>query len=395
MAEVCHAAGERSEELSEPAASSARTAPASYRRRVPESSIVVRPEPMDSGSFTVNSRLQAAGLLGAIKLFEDAADVVPLPKPPQPVVLADYGASTGHNSLLPICAAIAKLRKRTRPEHSVLVAHTDVAENDFTVLFQTLDDDPDSYLKKDAASYASAVGRSFYTQILPSNSVNLGWSSWAVQWLSRIPAVVPDHLQVEYSADEDVKAAYAKLAAFDWHEFVAFRGRELCPGGRLVVMTTAIGADGEFGHRPLFRSMLGELADLTAQGLVTEEEVHRMCIPMVSRRAADFLAPFAPSGSLERLTVDHLEVFDAEDRFWTQYQVDHDATAFGTQWAAFAKTSVFPSLTAALDGGRSDPRCAEFVTRLEAGVAARMAAEPEEMQIPLAQLVLWKRPKAP
>ena len=36
----------------------------------------------------------------------------------------------------------------------------------------------------------------------------------------------------------------------------------------------------------------------------------------------------------------------------------------------------------------------EFVERLEVGVAARMAAEPEEMQIPLAQLVLWKRPKA-
>jgi hypothetical protein len=34
------------------------------------------------------------------------------------------------------------------------------------------------------------------------------------------------------------------------------------------------------------------------------------------------------------------------------------------------------------------------MTQLEAGVAARMAAEPEEMQIPLAQLVLWKRPKA-
>jgi len=361
---------------------------------VPESSIVVRPEPMDSGSYTASSRLQAAGLSGAIKLFEDAANTVPLPQPPQPIVIADYGASTGHNSLLPICAAIAVLRKRTRPEHSILVAHTDVAENDFTVLFQTLDDDPDSYLKKDAASFASAIGRSFYTQILPSNSVNVGWSSWAVQWLGRVPAPVPDHLQVAYSADENVKAAYAKQAAFDWHEFVAFRGRELCPGGRLVVLTTAVGDDGEFGHRPLFRSMVAELTDLVAQELITEDEVHRMCIPMVSRRAADFLSPFAPKGRFERLEVEHLEVFDAEDRFWSQYRVDHDAKAFGAQWAAFARASVFPSLASALDGGRSDPRCGEFIDRLEAGVAARMAAEPEEMQIPLAQVVLWKRPKA-
>jgi len=55
---------------------------------------------------------------------------------------------------------------------------------------------------------------------------------------------------------------------------------------------------------------------------------------------------------------------------------------------------VFPTMAAALDGGRADPRCAEFVNRLQAEVAARMEAQPEEMQIPLAQLVLWKRPKA-
>jgi len=121
--------------------------------------------------------------------------------------------------------------------------------------------------------------------------------------------------------------------------------------------------------------------------------VHRMCIPMVSRRADDFLSPFAPKGRFERLEIEHLEVFDAEDRFWSKYRVDHDAKAFGAQWAAFARASVFPTLAAALDGGRADPRAARFIERLESGVAARMAAEPEEMQIPLAQLVLWNRPK--
>ncbi|MGH3638298.1 MAG: SAM-dependent methyltransferase, partial [Mycobacterium sp.] len=105
---------------------------------MPESSVVVQPEPMDSGFYTAASRLQAAGLRRAITLFERAAEVVPLPRSPRPVVIADYGAATGHNSLLPIGAAIAVLRKRTRPEHSVLVTHTDIPENDFTALFRTL-----------------------------------------------------------------------------------------------------------------------------------------------------------------------------------------------------------------------------------------------------------------
>ncbi len=361
---------------------------------VPESSVVVRPEPMDSETYTASSRLKAAGLRPTIALFEHAAEAVPLPRPPTPIVIADYGASTGHNSLLPISAALPVLRNRTRPEHSVLVVHTDVPDNNFTVLFETLADDPDTYLRKDAATFASAVGRSFYTQIIPSNSVHLGWSSWAIQWLSKVPTPIPDHVHVAYSVDEAVQAAYTKQAAFDWHEFVAFRGRELCPGGRLVVLTMALDEDGEFGYRPLLSGLVDTLTELIADGLLTEEEVRRMCLPTVGRRETDFLAPFAPSGRFERLSIEHLEVFDAEDRFWTQYQVDHDATAFGAQWAAFVRASVFPTLATALAGGRNDERSTEFFNRLEAGITDRLAAAPEEMQIPLAQLVLTKQRRA-
>jgi hypothetical protein len=158
-------------------------------------------------------------------------------------------------------------------------------------------------------------------------------------------------------------------------------------------MTMALDDDGEFGYRLLLGSMVQALGELTATGLLTEDEVHRMSIPTVGRRGADFLAPFAPSGRFERLEIEHLEVFDAEDRFWTQYQVDRDAKAFGAQWSAFARASVFPTLASALEGGRADPRYGQFFDQLEAGIAARLAAAPEQMQIPLAHLVLVKRPK--
>ncbi|ULE32009.1 class I SAM-dependent methyltransferase [Mycobacterium sp. IDR2000157661] len=361
---------------------------------MPESSIVVRPEPMDSGSYTASTRLQAAGLQPAIALFEQAAAVVPLPSPPQPIVIADYGAATGHNSLMPVCAAIAVLRKRTRADHSVLVVHTDVPDNDFTAMFNTLTEDPDSYLQKDQAAFASAVGRSFYNQIVPSNSVHLGWSSWAIHWLSQVPQPVPDHVQVAYSADENARAAYARQAAHDWHEFVAYRGRELCKDGRMVVMTMAVDDDGEAGFRPLLGALTETLDELAAQSLVTAEELHRMSIPTVGRRKADFLAPFAPKGRFEQLEIEHLEVFDAEDRYWNSYQKDGDATAFGRQWATFCRASVFPALAAGLDGDETGHRTTELFDRLEAGLAARLAAAPEQMHIPMAHVVLVKRPKA-
>lgn len=361
---------------------------------MPESSIVVRPEPMDSDTYTAASRLQAAGLSQAIAVFEEAAAAVPIPAPPQPIIIADYGAATGHNSLLPIGAAIAVLRGRTRPEHSVLVAHTDRPDNDFTALFRTLEEDPDTYLRKDNVTFASAVGRSFYAQILPSNSVHLGWSAWAIQWLSHTPVAVEGHIQPASGGDDDVRAACAKQAARDWQDFIAFRGRELSPGGRLVVMTMAVGEGGDVGFRPLLAALVDALDELARAGLLTAGEVGRMCIPVFARQTSDFVAPFAPSGRFEGLEIESLEVFNAEDRFWRRYEVDKDATAFGARWAGFARASVFPALLPALDGGTGDPRAEEFLDRLEKTVAGRLAAAPEQTQIPLAHVVLLKRPKA-
>lgn len=360
---------------------------------MPESSIVVRPQPMDSSTYSASSRLQAAGLAPAIAVFERAAGEVPLPAPPQPIVLADYGAGIGFNSLLPLGAAIAVLRRRTTADHSVLVAHTDTPDNDFTAMFRVLEEDPDSYLHKDAATFASAVGRSFYSQILPSNSVNLGWSSWAIQWLSSVPAPIEGHVHITDCADEQVRAAFARQAAQDWHEFIAFRGRELCPGGRLVVMTMGVREDGEVGFRPLLRALDDTLDEIAGAGLITTDELGRMCVPTVSRREGEFTAPFAPSGRFERLEIEHLEVFDADDRFWDRYQVDGDAEGFGKSWAGFARASVFPALLAALPDGPADSRAGQLFDRLEAGIAARMGASPEQVQIPLAHVVLVKRPR--
>ncbi len=357
---------------------------------MPESSVVVRPEP----TYTQSSRLWAAGLAPAIAVFERAAGQVPLPKPPQPIVIADYGAANGHNSLKPISAAIAVLRQRTRHDHAILVTHTDIPDNDFTALFRTVADDPESYLHSDAATFTSAIGQSFYGQIVPSKTVNLGWTSWATQWVSRIPCEVPDHVHVACSDDDAARAAYAHQAALDWHNFVAFRGRELAPEGRLVVLTMAVDEDGAPGLAALLDAIVGALSDQARDGLLREDEVRRMSIPAVARGEKDFRAPFAPSGRFEGLTVEHFEMVDAEDRFWTRFQLDDDAEAFGAQWAAFARAAVFPALARGLDDGARDPRADEFLKELESAVAARLSSAPEPMRIPLALVVLVKHERS-
>ncbi len=364
-----------------------------------ESSIVVRPQPMGSHTYTESSRLQAAGLRTATARFEEAARSIAIPRAPQPIAIADYGAATGYNSLLPIGAAIDIIRKRTRTDHAILVAHTDVPGNDFTTLFSTLADDQDSYLKKDSATYASVVGRSFYSQILPSDSIALGWSSWAIHWLRRVPMPIPDHIEISYSADDDARRAYARQAAEDWRDFIAFRGRELAPGGRLLVLTVGLKPDGTSGFGAAFDAIMTALDQFVADGLITADEVRRMSVPSTGRDEKDFRAPFHPSGRFEGLSIEDIELFNGEDRFWAQYQSDKDAAAFGTNWADFLRGSMFPTLAAAVDTDadagrgrdRRSKRRREFVDQLHDALAAALTAAPAQMSIPLALVVLEKR----
>lgn len=348
---------------------------------MPESSVVISPEPSD-GPWA-----QTAGLLTATTLFEQAAEAVPLPTAPHPVVIAEYGAGDARNGLVPIGHAITLLRKRIRPEHPIAVAHTDTPDNDFSAMFRTLHNDPRSYLRTDRAAFASAVGRSYLTQILPSESVHLAWSAWAIHWLSAVPAAVSDHIQVSYSADASVRAAHARQAARDWHEFVAFRGRELCPGGRLVVLTMGHDEGGQFGLGPVLDALMHALSELQDTGLITEYDRRGMHVPIVGRTEQDFRSPFAPSGRFERMRITHLTITNAADRFWMQYRIDSDAKAFGAGWARFTRAATFDALLAAVDSARRT----QVADKLESTLARLLSAAPQPMPIPVAHIVIEKQ----
>jgi SAM dependent carboxyl methyltransferase len=356
---------------------------------------LVSPAPMEgAGGYNQRSRVQAGGSLPALPLLEKSANAVVLADAPAPIVIADYGAAGGHNSLAPMAAAIAVLRRRAGAARAISVVHTDVSGNDFGGLFRTLESDSESYLRGDPAVFASAVGRSFYEQVLPAESVTLGWSSWAVQWLSRTPSAIPDQIQVSFSRDAAAHAAFEAQAAADWRRFLTHRAQELRPGGRLVVVTMALTEARDFGYRPLLAAMYDALLELKDQGFVSEAEVVRMVIPTVGRSRADFLAPFQPSGVFAGLRVEHAEVFLGEDRIWASFEQDRDAAAFGARWAAFPRASVFPTLAEGLEGGHGDPRHEAFIARMEAGTAARMAAVPQHLAIQLAILAFAKSEKS-
>jgi SAM dependent carboxyl methyltransferase len=342
------------------------------------------------GAYNRNSQVQAGGFSPAVPMFERAASTAAVPLEPQLMVIADYGCSQGHNSLAPLGAAIRVLRQRIGRDRAIMAVHTDLPENDFTALFQTLATSPESYPGKDAAVFPSAIGRSFYEQILPCNSVTVGWSSWAVQWLSRTPALIPDHVQSACSENAPTRDAFLRQAAEDWRRFLAARERELCPGGKLAILTMALDDAGDFGYRPVMHAMYAALVEMVDDGFLLAEELKRMAIPTVARSRTDFLAPFGVDGRFHGLRVEEIEIFFGQDLIWSDFEQHRDSHEFGARWTAFSRASVFPTLALGLDGGRKTARAAEFFQRLEIGMAARLAAKPEPVQIPLGRLLLGK-----
>lgn len=198
---------------------------------------------------------------------------------------------------------------------------------------------------------------------------------------------IPDHVQSACSRSPEVRAAFAQQAAADWRTFLRHRGAELHEGGRLVVIAMARTDAGDFGYTPVLTAMNETLDALVRDGEVGQDEACRMVIPTVGRTRSEFAEPFQ-DGSVPGLSLEWIETFEGEDRIWLDFLQDADARAYGSRWAAFSRASVLPTLALGLADGASADRVQRFVDRMEAGMAARLAAAPEPSLMPLAMLVL-------
>jgi hypothetical protein len=295
------------------------------------------------GFYNRHGWMQAAGIKLALPALARAAAAVPVE---EPVVVADYGCSQGRNSLRPMGVAIERLRAR-RPDVPISVVHVDQPANDFASLFAVLHESEEGYLRRHRQTYALAVGSSFFEQVLPPGSVALGWSSFAAQWLSRAPAEAAGYVSCYVTpqfAPPEVVTLVRTQAATDWRAFLAARGAELRPGGRLVVLVPAGPAkSGPASVAPLMRTAVAVLDRLVEQGVLDRRARARAFIPNLPRTSEDMRAPFA-EGQFAGLELEGLEVQVSPDLAWERFRRDGNAAALADAYLAFFRATFQPSL---------------------------------------------------
>ncbi len=347
---------------------------------------VVSPSVMaGNGAYNQDARLPANGIAKALPLWETAAQRAALDGGAEPVVLADYGCSEGGNSLLPMEIAIRSLRRRMPGDRPISIFHIDQPANDFNCLAGVLNSHPSRYSLSQPNIFTYMIGKSFYDQVLPASSVHLGWSSYAAIWLSRVPALIPDHIFAACAAG-DARAAFERQGAEDWETFLSMRAREMRPGARLVVVLPTTPDSGRHTFAEFMNVANTALEEMVHDGVITAEERRYMVLLSYARRKEELLSPFTRDGQFHRLHVEACEIQPIADPVWLDYQRDGDQHALARGQARFFRAVFTPSLAAGLDGNRQ----AGFGEELQERMMRRLMKDPTPAESAVQTIVLAK-----
>lgn len=323
----------------------------------------------------------------AIPHFVEAARQVALPVG-RPLFIVDYGSSQGANSLAPLSAAIDALRART--PMAIAVLHVDQPSNDFTALFQAIRNTDQNYARRPDVYYA-AIGRSFYEDVMPPGTVDLGWSANAIQWLQTKPCPVIGHIW-PYRGDVETRTRYDVAADADWRQFLDRRAQEMAPGAWLVVSVRTLD-EAEPPALSIAYDVLNDIArDMVAEGHLRPAEYERFLLPTVFRTADEIRAPFGEVGYLSRhgarlrlLAVDEIDV---PQPLLEKFRRDGDAAAYGRAESDFIRAFTAPVLRHQLDATRTLQDRDAVIDALFARAAESYAKNPEAVEPRRRQLVL-------
>ncbi|ORX83413.1 S-adenosyl-L-methionine-dependent methyltransferase [Basidiobolus meristosporus CBS 931.73] len=157
--------------------------------------------------------------------------------------IGDYGCSHGANSMAVVNGILSSLQELEGNKHlTIHVYHNDLPNNDFGELLKCLDNPDLSYLNHTFITGSPAVdvltmlsAKSFFTQCVPSGSIDLGVCFNSVHWLHTIPVTMDRPLTF---ASAEINASQANLIRDEGHRelvsYFASRSAELSIGGHLV-----------------------------------------------------------------------------------------------------------------------------------------------------------------
>ncbi|WVZ95662.1 hypothetical protein U9M48_041396 [Paspalum notatum var. saurae] len=275
-------------------------------------------------SYAHNSDFQRAIASVTKKVRQDmAAALYRARGRPASMAIADLGCATGPNALLMVSDAVeavlevAAENADNTPPPQLHVFLNDLPGNDFNAVFRLL---PSSPLAAGGCScLVSAWPGSFYGRVFPDASLDYVVSSSSLHFLSKSPAMSPEHpnrgrvyVSPAAAAAAAVLDAYRAQFHADFLAFLCCRAAETRPRGILLLTFVARRTARPTPHDCFLWDLLADaLMDMAAAGLVDEDKVHAFNVPFYSPCPDELAKVVAKEGSF---TLRTMKLFDSTRR---------------------------------------------------------------------------------
>ncbi|KAK9925787.1 hypothetical protein M0R45_023052 [Rubus argutus] len=219
--------------------------------------------------------------------------------------IADLGCSVGPNTFYSVENILEAVQSKYRiqgknsqiPEFQVFF--NDHSRNDFNMLFKSL--------PQNRGYFAVGVPGSFHGRVFPSASIHIAHSSYAIQWLSRVPEAVVDRdssawnkgrIHYSNSTDEVIRAHETQYNK-DMECFLHSRAQEIVHGGLMILMIPGRPDGTPHSHSlaNITLQFLGLcLKDMARKGVVSEDKVDSFNIPMYTMSPQELKAAIERNG---------------------------------------------------------------------------------------------------
>jgi len=266
---------------------------------VPHSHIPFGPD--GSGFYSDNTKGCYLVILEAMPLISTALEAIEITNTDELFCIADYGTADGGTSMPVIVNCIKKLRDKYGDSLPINIVYEDQPTNDFKSIFLRVNGlipGSKGLLETFQNIYVTACGTGFYSQCLPPNYIDLGFSATAMHWLSEKPCNITDGLHHTMIQDEDERELFKLQAAKDWETILINRASEIKPGGYLVIVQFTIDNEGQYlGHTKftkncMFTTMTELWRQMMNEDLITMEEFTNTTFLNYYRTIEELSEPF-------------------------------------------------------------------------------------------------------
>ena len=281
----------------------------------------------------------------ATPMVVDAIDSLPQESIEGGFTFSDMGTADAGTSLEMVGKAIDAVRKRA-PQAPVSIVYSDQPRNDFNALIANVYGlGPfETYLERHENLFPLVSGTTFYKQILPAGSLNVGFSATAMHWLSDKVCNISNHVQAVGAEGEELRA-FREQAHRDWRQILLHRAAELKPGGKLVLINFGRDEQGRYlgntGGVNMFDTFNEIWQSFLEAGRITRGEYENMTLPQYYNTVEEFSAPLTDSADpvfQAGLRLEHIETRVVRCPFAESFAEHGDAARFAEEYIPTIRT---------------------------------------------------------